>query len=55
MASTEYKQVCITLPAAELLEQLKAVYGKIGTPLQSPAILGIALNELAQRLGLVRS
>lgn len=50
MATTEYKQVCITQPAVELLERLKALYAKKGTPMQSPAILGIALNDLAKKM-----
>lgn len=52
MATTEYKQVSITQPAADLIERLKILYGKKGTPMQSPAILGIALNDLAKKMGL---
>lgn len=46
----EYKQVSITLQTAEKIDDLKAAFAEKGTPIQPPAIIGMAINKMAEEI-----
>lgn len=44
----EYKQVSITPQTAEKIDELKVRFAEKGTPIQPPAIIGMAINKMAK-------
>ena len=46
----EYKQVSVTLETKEKIDSIKSVLAKNGTPMQSPAIVGTAINMFAEKV-----
>ncbi len=50
MADYEYKTVTITRQTADRIEELKAKFAENGTPIQPPAIIGMAVNEYAVKI-----
>lgn len=50
MADYEYKTVTITRQTADKVDDLKAKFAENGTPIQPPAIIGMAVNEYAEKM-----
>jgi hypothetical protein len=46
----EYKQVSVTPQTAEKIDEIKAKFAEKGTPIQPPAIVGMAINKMAEEL-----
>lgn len=46
----EYKQVSITTTTADKIDDIKAKFAELGTPIQPPAIIGMAINKLAKEM-----
>lgn len=46
----EYKQVSITTTTADRIDDIKAKFAELGTPIQPPAIIGMAINKLAKEM-----
>ena len=46
----EYKQVSITPQTAEKIDELKVKFAKKGTPIQPPAIIGMAINKMSEEM-----
>jgi len=43
----EYKQVSVSIETSKKIGMLKNAFEKEGTPMTGPAIVGIAINNLA--------
>lgn len=50
MANYDYKAVTITRQTADKVDELKAKFAENGTPIQPPAIIGMAVNEYAEKI-----
>jgi predicted DNA binding CopG/RHH family protein len=50
MPDIVYKQASITIQTAKNIETIKDEFAKRGIPMQAPAILGKAVNELLAKL-----
>ena len=50
MAELSYKQATITMQTSRNIEAIKDELAKRGTPMQSPAIIGMAVNELLEKM-----
>lgn len=46
----EYKQVSITTTTADKIDDIKEKFAELGTPIQPPAIIGMAINKLAKEM-----
>lgn len=46
----EYKQASITPQTAEKISEIKQKLADKGTPMQSPAIIGEAINQFAKKV-----
>lgn len=46
----KYKQVSVTKETADKIDTLKREFAKKGEPIQSPAIIGKAINDFAKSL-----
>lgn len=50
MPDLAYKQASITIQTAKNIETLKDEFAKRGIPMQAPAIIGKAVNELLEKM-----
>lgn len=46
----DYKQVSITLQTAEKIDEIKTKFAEKGTPVHPPAIIGMAINKMAEEM-----
>ena len=50
MTDIVYKQASITMQTAKNIETIKDEFARRGIPMQGPAIIGKAVNELLERI-----
>lgn len=50
MPGTDYKQVSVTKTTADKIDEIKAKLAEKGTPMQAPTIVGLAINEYAEKV-----
>ena len=50
MPDIVYKQASITIQTANNIDLLKAKFAKDGMPLQAPAIIGLAIRDLMEKM-----
>lgn len=50
MPDLSYKQASITVQTAKNIETIKDEFAKRGIPMQAPAIIGKAVNELLEKM-----
>lgn len=50
MPEIVYKQASITVQTAKNIDSLKAKFAQDGMPLQAPAIIGLAIKDLMEKM-----